>query len=80
MSAERIAKARGELDRGKLGAALGTLGDIKDTTREVDDLRELHALAEEGLSKAGRFSRSSWASLVAKIEKKLVSLEPAAVP
>jgi hypothetical protein len=75
MSAERIAKARKELEDGKLGRALGSLLDIKDTTGEPEALREVHSLAVEGLAKAGRFSKAPWKSLISKTEEKLTSLD-----
>ncbi len=78
MSDERIAKARGELEKGKAGYALGTLSDIKDTTRDPDTLREAQTLAAEGLSKAGRFGQRPWKSLAVKLEEKLGLLEPSA--
>ncbi len=78
MSAERITRAKEEIAAGKLARALGSLSDIKDTTREPGELREVHALAGEGLAKAGRFSKNSWKSLVSDTEEKLESLGLAA--
>lgn len=78
MSADRIVRAQGELAEGKLGRALGSLCDIKDTTREPEHLRQVHALAAEGLAKAGRFSRGAWKSLLNDTAEKLASVEPAA--
>ena len=74
MADDRIARAKDELAEGKLGRALGSLGDIKDTTREPEHLRQVHALAAEGLDKAGRFSKGAWKSLISDTEAKLASL------
>ena len=68
---EKLERARTELDAGKLSAAIGALGDIVVSTRDPELLRQVRALAEEGLAKAGRFGKGPWKSTLAEAEKRL---------
>jgi hypothetical protein len=77
---ERIERARGELAEGKLGAAVGSLGDLVYATRDPRLLREMHALGEEGLARAGRFSKGEWKRLLKGLDKQLTRVTPDSHP
>jgi hypothetical protein len=68
---DRIERARGELAEGKLGAAVGSLGDMVYATRDPQLLQEMHELGEEGLARAGRFSKGEWKRLLKGLDKQL---------
>lgn len=67
--AERIERAQTEFANGKSGQALGTLGDIVNSTKDPAQLAEMHTLAQQGLEGAGRFGKGGWKNLLAEIEK-----------
>jgi hypothetical protein len=71
---ERIERSRGELAEGKLGAAVGGLGDMVTATRDPELLGQMRELAQEGLERAGRFSKGVWRRLLADIEEQLAKV------
>lgn len=78
----RVERAREELANGKLGAAVGSLGDVVYSTRNPQLLREMRSMAQEGLERSGFFGRSEWKRLLKNLDKQLARIapEPQAVP
>jgi hypothetical protein len=68
---ERIERSRSELAEGKLGAAVGGLGDMVTATRDPELLGQMRELAQAGYDRAGRFGKGSWKHLLADIEAQL---------
>ena len=76
---ERVEQARGQLEEGKLGQAVGSLGDVVSATRDPQLLAQMRGLAEEGHERAGRFGKGAWKKVLADIEKQLGKVSTAAV-
>jgi hypothetical protein len=71
---ERIKRSRGELAEGKLGAAVGGLGDMVGATRDPELLMQMRGLAQEGLERSGRFSKGPWRRLLADVDKQIAKV------
>jgi hypothetical protein len=71
---ERIEQARSELAEGKLGKAVGSLGDVTAATRDPGLLAQMQAIAREGHEQAGRFGKGAWKRLLADIEKHIAKV------
>lgn len=69
-------RAREELDKGKLGAAVGLLGDAVSGCRDPQVLLEMHQMAQEGLERSGRFSKGEWKRILKTLDRKLATASP----
>lgn len=72
----KLERAREELEKGKLGAAVGLLGDAVSGSRDPQLLLEMQGMAQEGLERSGRFSKGEWKRILRTLDKKLAIVSP----
>lgn len=69
--ARQIVEARSYLEAGKVSKAGDILEHVAYKTWDRQQLQEIHDLAEQGLSKTGRFGKGKWKGILSTTDMEL---------